>query len=297
MEKSTGEFGRNFRMWRKQKIKIKLIYDLKLKYNDIGRNIRRKTQILTRDSAQINPINRQIKGFSFLEFEDYRWHPRINFSLFSQQIITIKHSSDVEMSLEAKGIKRFKDWDVLIVQLLKTRKNGLHHRRTCQFIGKIECGRWIWLFIFNQQLRWNAWMWIVAIKSRPLNRRWSAQISTRCVWRRIITWSYLSDQTSMFEISPRVHQSPYGAFNLSPYNSSDKRLRLKRLKMNHCPIRFRRVPLHLSEDRRSRFNTRIERSTFRHATCAQKTEKHNPTGWKLKGMREYIRSEWLSEIA
>ena len=39
-------------------------------------------------------------GFSFCEFKDDHWCSRINFSLFSQQNLTFKHSSDVKMILE-----------------------------------------------------------------------------------------------------------------------------------------------------------------------------------------------------
>ena len=73
-----SKFGKNFQMQRERKtkirIKINLIYDLKLKYNVIGREIRRKTQIVTRDSAQIDPIACHIKSFSFCEFEDDYQH-------------------------------------------------------------------------------------------------------------------------------------------------------------------------------------------------------------------------------
>ena len=70
----------------KIKIKIHLIYELKLKSCVIGRDIRRKTQILTEDSAWIDPIACQIKWILFREYKDDRWHSRINFSLFSQGI-------------------------------------------------------------------------------------------------------------------------------------------------------------------------------------------------------------------
>ena len=67
-----------------------------------------KTQFLTQDSAQIDPIARWIRGFSFREFEDDRWRSRINFSIFSQRNVTFKYSSDAEVSLEARGSKIFK---------------------------------------------------------------------------------------------------------------------------------------------------------------------------------------------
>ena len=78
-----SEIGRNFRTRRDQKaeikIKINLIYYLKLKSNVVGRQIRRKTQILTRDSVRIDLIALRIKGFSFREFEDDRWHLKKRF--------------------------------------------------------------------------------------------------------------------------------------------------------------------------------------------------------------------------
>ena len=150
--------------------------------------------------------------------------------------------------------------------------NGLHRRRTCQLLGKIGQGRWIWLFIFNQQLRWNAWMWIVAINLRSFNQRWSVQILPHHVCRRIVRWSRPSDQKSTSKISPRVHRSPSRAFNLSRYNSSNQRLRLKHFKVNRRPIRFCCVPLLLSEDRWSQFNTRIERSRLHHVAYDKKNK-------------------------
>ena len=59
------------------------------------------------DSARIDSISRGIKGFSFYEFEDNHWHSRTDFSLFSQQNLTFKHSFDAEIDLEVKD--RFKD--------------------------------------------------------------------------------------------------------------------------------------------------------------------------------------------
>ena len=107
MEKSTREIYIENLNVKREKIKIKskirLISYSKLKSNVIRRYIRRKTQFLTHDSAQIDPINCQIKGFSFHQFEDNCQHSRSNFSLFSQQNVTFKHSLDVEMSLEEKG--------------------------------------------------------------------------------------------------------------------------------------------------------------------------------------------------
>ena len=71
-----------------------------------------KTRFLTQDSAQIDPISLRIRGFSFCEFKDNFWHSRIDFSLFFERNLTFKHSLDVEVDLEAKGIKRFDDCGV-----------------------------------------------------------------------------------------------------------------------------------------------------------------------------------------
>ena len=68
-----------------------------------------KTQILTRDSARNDPIDRRIKGFLFRDFEDDCWHSRNNFSIFSPQNLTFKHSLDEEIDLEDEESKRFKD--------------------------------------------------------------------------------------------------------------------------------------------------------------------------------------------
>ena len=68
-----------------------------------------KKHNLTRSHTRINPINRQIKGFSFRKFKDKIRHLRGNFSLFFRQNLDFKYSLDMEMSLEEEEIKRFKD--------------------------------------------------------------------------------------------------------------------------------------------------------------------------------------------
>ena len=68
-----------------------------------------KTQFLTQDRARIDPIARWIRGFSFRKFEGDLWRSKFDFSLFSQRNLIFKYSSYAEMSLEAKGSKRFKD--------------------------------------------------------------------------------------------------------------------------------------------------------------------------------------------
>ena len=94
-------------MRREQKIEIEInsIYDLKLKFNVTGREIRRKTQ----DSTQIDPIAFRIKGFLFRKFEDDRQYSRSDFSMFSQRNLTFKHSLDAKIDLEDEGSERFKD--------------------------------------------------------------------------------------------------------------------------------------------------------------------------------------------
>ena len=83
-----------------------------MKSDAVGRGIRRKTQILTWDSAWNDQIYHQIKGFSFCDFKDDRQHWRTYFSLFSPPNLTFKHSLDAKIDLEDKEGKRFKDWDV-----------------------------------------------------------------------------------------------------------------------------------------------------------------------------------------
>ena len=64
-----------------------------------------KTWFLTQDSARIDPIALQIKGFSFRELEEYCWHSIIDFSLFSQQNLTFEHSMDAKIDLEVIGTR------------------------------------------------------------------------------------------------------------------------------------------------------------------------------------------------
>ena len=64
---------------------------------------------LTRSRARIDPIDRQIKVFSFRNLEDEIYHSRGNLSLFFQQNHDFKPSLETEMSLEEEKIKKFKD--------------------------------------------------------------------------------------------------------------------------------------------------------------------------------------------
>ena len=69
MEKSRSENQIEFLNVKREKSKIKskinLIYNWKMKSDVIERNIGKKTRILTRDSAQNDPIDCRIKGFHF----------------------------------------------------------------------------------------------------------------------------------------------------------------------------------------------------------------------------------------
>ena len=93
----------------KIKSKINLIDNLKMKYDVKGREIMNKTRIITRDSTRSDPIDHRIKGFLFPDFEDDHRHSRSDFSLFSSQTLTFKHSLKREIDLEDEEIKRFKD--------------------------------------------------------------------------------------------------------------------------------------------------------------------------------------------
>ena len=52
------------------KLKLNFIYASKLKSNAKYRNIKMKTRNLTQSSPQNDPINHQMHGFSFHDFED-----------------------------------------------------------------------------------------------------------------------------------------------------------------------------------------------------------------------------------
>ena len=80
-----------------------------MKYDVIGSEIRRKTQILTPNSDQSGLIDHLIKGSSFRNFEDEFWHLGSNFSLFSPRNLTFKHSLDAKIDIEEEESKRFKD--------------------------------------------------------------------------------------------------------------------------------------------------------------------------------------------
>ena len=122
--------------------------------------------------------------------------------------------------------------------------------------------------IFDQRSRLNAWGWTVTVKSWPLDHRWTHKMKPRDYMKLIrrVTPSVRS------EISPRVHRSPPNAFNLSHYNSLDKRLRLNILKYesssNH---NVQRTPS-LKWKSTAQFLRAIRRSTGCHVT---------PRSWSL----------------
>ena len=68
--------------------------------------IKMKTHNLTQSRARNDPINCQIQGFSFRDFEDKNWRSRCDFSLFLRSKSDFKHSLDTETCQEAKEIKR-----------------------------------------------------------------------------------------------------------------------------------------------------------------------------------------------
>ena len=91
---------------------IGLIYCSKLKSNATWRKIREKTCNLTQNCARNDPIHHWIKAFHFAFQKTKIQSLSSEFSLFSQQNLDFKHSSDAEMSLEEEEIKRFKDWGI-----------------------------------------------------------------------------------------------------------------------------------------------------------------------------------------
>ena len=57
-----------------------------------------KARNLTQSCAQNDPINCEIQGFSFRDFENEVWHSRCDFFQFPQSIYDFLHSSDAKMS-------------------------------------------------------------------------------------------------------------------------------------------------------------------------------------------------------
>ena len=61
---------------------------------------------------RIDPINRRNQGYSSKSENRDSWSSSVDFFLVDCQNLDLKHSSDVEMSLEVIGIKRFKRFGV-----------------------------------------------------------------------------------------------------------------------------------------------------------------------------------------
>ena len=77
------------------------------------------------------------------------------------------------MSLEKEESKRFKDLDLKKIRLIETSKNALNYQREGNKWTKIGRGLSIYLFIFNQRPRSNAWSRIDVPKPFLLDLRWS----------------------------------------------------------------------------------------------------------------------------
>ena len=82
-----------------------------MKSNVIRRKIRTTTRFLTQDSAQIDLIPCQIKGFSFPNSKTIVGIQEL-ISSYSLNEITFKHSVDAKIDLEVIGRKIFKDFGV-----------------------------------------------------------------------------------------------------------------------------------------------------------------------------------------
>ena len=95
----------------------KLLWNLsnlrfKLKPNVIGENIMKKTRNLTQNHTWTDPIDRRIKEFSFLHFEDEFRHSRDDSPQFSLKNLTFKHFLDAKIDLWDEESKRINHWDV-----------------------------------------------------------------------------------------------------------------------------------------------------------------------------------------
>ena len=97
---------------------IKLIDELKLKSNDIGQRIKGRTCNVTQKPAQNDPINFLIKAFHSMFRKTESWSSSGEF-LFLVQILDFKHSLDAKLGLKEDQNKRFKDYVVQKVRLIK----------------------------------------------------------------------------------------------------------------------------------------------------------------------------------
>ena len=97
----------------------------------------RKTHNQTRDSARNDPINRQIKGFSFRHFKDDCRHSRGEFSLFFHRNLIFNHSLDVELILDEEEMRD--SW----IEMSKQFDSSKHPRK--HFSSKnLRINRQIW---------------------------------------------------------------------------------------------------------------------------------------------------------
>ena len=82
----------------------------KLKDNDIGRNIRKKTHNLTQSRTPIDPLIARSRAFhSVISKTKFDIQEPISPYSFLGRNLNFKHFLDVKMSLEEEKIKRFKD--------------------------------------------------------------------------------------------------------------------------------------------------------------------------------------------
>ena len=121
------------------KSKIKLIYDLELKFNT--------TCNLARNCAQNDLINHQIQVFSFRDFENKIWRSIDDFFQFTPPNLDFKHSS--EMTLEEEEIKRFKDWVVKKIKFSQNIQEWVFLSKNTLIYRELGCDRWICLFVLD----------------------------------------------------------------------------------------------------------------------------------------------------
>ena len=176
------------------------------------------------DSAQNDPIDCRIKGFSFCDFKDSYRHSRGKFSLFFWQNLTFNHSLDTKMSLEEEeASKRLNDWDISnsiarnIQNYISCRRERINN--VLKLGVTVRSSSW-----WDQQSRWNPKRRIVMIKSRLPNHYKSVRIAPR----------YLAKRALRDLIRPILNRC---------YNSSDERLGLICFnKANSHPFRCCHVP-------------------------------------------------------
>ena len=99
--------------------KIILIYASRLKFILIRLKIIKKTCNLTQHCARNDPINRRIKTFHFAFWKTTIQRSSYEFFHLIWWNIDFKHSLDAELSLKEDQNKRFKDFVVWKVRLIK----------------------------------------------------------------------------------------------------------------------------------------------------------------------------------